>query len=151
MALKRVTLRDIANACGFSRNTVSKVFNNRGSVPEATRNIILKKAREMGYYQLPGDASESYESEKGNVALLTSSKSISHAFGVSFLRGFTNQMSRRGYNLKIYEIDPAEVESRLLPPHLHLPDMSGLVAIELFDKDYLAMLSSLKLVHNLSW
>ena len=143
MALKRVTLLDIANACGFSRNTVSKVFNNRGDVPEATRNIILKKAREMGYYQLPGGNSESYESEKGNVALLTSSNSISHAFGVSFLRGFTNQMSRRGYNLKIYEIDPAEVESRLLPPHLHLPDMSGLVGIELFDKDYLAMLSSL--------
>lgn len=37
MAAKKITMQDIADACGLSRNTVSKVFNGRGSVPEATR------------------------------------------------------------------------------------------------------------------
>ena len=31
MANKRVTMQDIADACGLSRNTVSKVFNGRGA------------------------------------------------------------------------------------------------------------------------
>ena len=49
MAVKRVTMQDIAAACGLSRNTVSKVFNERGSVPEGTRRLVLAKARELGY------------------------------------------------------------------------------------------------------
>ena len=50
MAMKRITMQDIADACGLSRNTVSKVFNDRGSVPEATRQQVLAKARELGLY-----------------------------------------------------------------------------------------------------
>ena len=53
MALKRVTIQQIADACGLSRNTVSKVFNNRGAVPEATKKAVIQKAQELGYYQLP--------------------------------------------------------------------------------------------------
>ncbi|MBP5295662.1 MAG: LacI family DNA-binding transcriptional regulator [Lachnospiraceae bacterium] len=143
MALKRVTIQDIANACGFSRNTVSKVFNNRGSVPEATRKTILQKARELGYYQLPGNDAETESAPKGNIALLTGSHSLTHAFGVAFLRGFTNQMSRRGYNLKIYEVCESELENLLLPPHLSLAEVSGILSIELFNRTYLNMLSSL--------
>ena len=37
MAYKRVTVQDIADACSLSRNTVSRVFNDRGAVPEETR------------------------------------------------------------------------------------------------------------------
>ena len=49
MANKRVTMQDIADACGLSRNTVSKVFNGRGAVPPGTRSLILQKASELGY------------------------------------------------------------------------------------------------------
>ena len=51
MAAKRVTMQDIADACGFSRNTISKAFNARGGIPEATRRMILAKADELGYRQ----------------------------------------------------------------------------------------------------
>ena len=53
MAVRRVTMQDIADACGLSRNTVSKIFNNRGSVPQATQELVLKKAQELGYIQPP--------------------------------------------------------------------------------------------------
>ena len=36
MARKRITMQDIAQACGLSRNTVSKVFNDRGAVSSTT-------------------------------------------------------------------------------------------------------------------
>ena len=39
----RVTIQDIADALGLSRNTVSKAINNTGILAEATKEKILKK------------------------------------------------------------------------------------------------------------
>ncbi len=47
----RVTIQDIADALGVSRNTVSKAINNTGLLADATRERVLKKAVEMGYKQ----------------------------------------------------------------------------------------------------
>ena len=47
----RITIQDIADALGLSRNTVSKAINNTGVLAEATREKVLKKAVEMGYKQ----------------------------------------------------------------------------------------------------
>ena len=141
MALKRVTMQDIADACSLSRNTVSKVFNGRGSVPEATRKQVLAKARELGYSQSPaGDAAGS----GGNIALLTQHKLLSHSFGAFFITSFTDQICRAGYTVKIYEISPAEIAERRLPPHLDLSQTAGFLGIELFDREYLDMICSLK-------
>ena len=48
---KKVTIQDIADALGISRNTVSKAINNSEGLAEATREKILQKAVEMGYKQ----------------------------------------------------------------------------------------------------
>ena len=48
---ERVTIQDIADALGLSRNTVSKAINNTGILADATRERILQKAVEMGYKQ----------------------------------------------------------------------------------------------------
>lgn len=48
---ERVTLQDIADALGVSRNTVSKAINNTGVLAEATREKVLAKAVDMGYKQ----------------------------------------------------------------------------------------------------
>ena len=47
----RITIQDIADALGISRNTVSKAINNTGILADATREKVLKKAAEMGYKQ----------------------------------------------------------------------------------------------------
>ena len=47
----KVTIQDIADALGLSRNTVSKAINNTGVLADATRDRILAKAVEMGYKQ----------------------------------------------------------------------------------------------------
>ena len=52
----RVTMQDIADALGLSRNTVSKAINNTGIIAPGTRELILRKAMEMGYRQF-SDAS----------------------------------------------------------------------------------------------
>ena len=46
---RTLTLRDVSEASGVSEMTVSRVLRNRGDVSEATREKVLKAARELGY------------------------------------------------------------------------------------------------------
>ena len=42
--MKKVTIQDIADELGISRNTVSKAINNSDGLADATRERILQKA-----------------------------------------------------------------------------------------------------------
>ena len=143
MALKKITMQDIADACGLSRNTVSKVFNGRGDVPEATKARVLLKAKELGYHQAPAVEETVPAVQGGQVALLTQKKALSHTFGAFFITSFTDQISRRGYTMKIYEVSRKEIRDRQLPPGLDLEETRGFLGIELFDRDYLDMICGL--------
>ena len=48
-ATGRVTLKDIAEQCGYTANTVSRALRNDKKLPENTRLTIQRLAREMGY------------------------------------------------------------------------------------------------------
>ena len=146
MPAKRITMQDIADACGLSRNTVSKVFNDRGAVPEATRQMILAKARELGYSQLPpGLSVPGIQSASQTIALLCGGKLMSHHFGNYFISAFADTVSRSGNMLKLFEVSPAELLEKRLPPHF-LPDqIAGILCIELFNRPYLDMLCDLGL------
>lgn len=135
MAAKKITMQDIADACGLSRNTVSKVFNGRGSVPEATRQQVLEKARQMGYRQLP--AAEDRPAVHGrSIALLTLCMPGRNHYGSNFISSFANRMSRAGYTLMIYEIQPDEHRDCRLPANFVLGNTAGILCIEMFDRRY---------------
>ena len=144
MALRRVTIQDIADACGLSRNTVSKVFNGRGAVQEATRQAVLRKAQELGYGQFPEEMSVAPMAGGKSVALLTQRKLLSHNFGAFFITSFTDAISRSGYTIKMYEISTEELTGKTLPPHLNLEDTAGFLGIELFDREYQEMICTLQ-------
>ena len=145
MPNKRVTMQDIADACGLSRNTVSKVFNGRGAVPAATRALILQKAGELGY-GLPAAEKEAVSQPAGgSIALLTSNMPADYHFGTFFITTFTDQICRAGYTLRMFEISAAELKNQQLPPHFLPEQMAGIVAIELFDTDYLNRICALSL------
>ena len=110
--MKRITMQDIADACGLSRNTVSKIFNERGEVPEATRKMVLEKARQLGYYQLPAKE-EPAVVYGGTIAVLTQNKLLSHNFGAYFITSFTDHISRAGYTMQMYKVSPEEIEDFL--------------------------------------
>lgn len=46
---RRVTLKDIAQACGYSANTVSRALRDDKKLPESTRQTIQHLAQAMGY------------------------------------------------------------------------------------------------------
>lgn len=144
MAVKRVTMKDIANACGLSRFTVSKVFNGNGSVPEATRRAVIAKAEELGYGRPPESALQNAEpAPQRSVALLTQHKLLTHNFGAYFLTSFTDQLSRMGYSLKLFEVSPEEIDAKKLPPHFESESVLGILCIELFNREYQDMVAGL--------
>lgn len=146
MAHKRITMQQLADACGLSRNTVSKIFNDRGSVPETTRQAVLQKAREVGYYQaFEEDFSRPEIPKLQNIALLTQKIPVDAHFGTFFLPAFTERLSRAGYMLTMYEITPEELRTFALPSHMVLEQTAGISVIEMFDPQYLNMLCSLGL------
>ena len=46
---KRITVKDIATLAGVSKGTVDRVLHNRGEVSEASREKVMKIARQIGY------------------------------------------------------------------------------------------------------
>lgn len=145
MVHKRVTMQDIADACGLSRNTVSKIFNDRGMVPDATKKLVLQKAQELGYYQVPDVETDTTPPRTKNIALLTSRMPKDYHFGILIIPVFAEQLSRNGYTLMIYEVSPDELRERRLPSHMLLSQTAGILGIELFDCGYIDMLCALNL------
>lgn len=118
-------MQDIADACGLSRNTVSKIFNGREGVPDSTRDLVLTKAQELGYHQAADAAPQAGQTSSGrNIALLTHSKPLNHNFGSLFITNFTDQICRSNYNLKVFEISDREYAQKVLPPRLVLEDIA---------------------------
>ncbi len=143
MAMKRVTMADIAEACGLSRNTVSKIFNNRGAVPDTTKQTVLRKAQEMGYHIVPEAEASPAVARNRNIALLTTHMPTNYHFGTFLISAFADQLSREGYVLTMCEITPEELAAKRLPSHISVDQTAGILAIELFDRDYHEMLCDL--------
>ncbi len=154
--MKRVTIQDIADALGISRNTVSKAINNSGGLAEATRDRILKKAVEMGYKQfsyvsmLTDDAlTEAGLRPSGGareIALLTGSFfTQSNHFASLMVDCLMRELQRVGYTLKLHFVSPADMEALTLPPTFIKEEAAAILCIEMFDYAYDRMLCDLGL------
>ena len=154
--MKRVTIQDIADALGISRNTVSKAINNSDGLADATREKILQKAVEMGYKPLSYVASLSRGSvsamitdmarDSGDIALFTAS--IFHQgnhFANLMLDRIRQELSQLGYTLSIHLVDRENIAQLTLPATFQREMSSAIMCIEMFDWDYGEMLCGLDL------
>lgn len=144
----RVTIQDIADELGLSRNTVSKAINNTGVLSEATRKKVLEKAVAMGYKQfsymdLSFLDNPSTKKDKGDIALLTASFLNNSHFASTMLDKFQAETSQIGYSMSIHNVSPIDLKEKKLPASFNKGNTAGIVCIELFDVDYCKMLSSL--------
>ena len=162
----RVTMQDIADALGLSRNTVSKAINHTGIIADSTRELILRKAVEMGYRQfsdagsaglsIPGEAegrqgpearllspSAPALSDKKEIALLTASMPGNSHFAVTTLDRMQQIFSSLGDSMTIYQLLPQQIEDLQLPGSLYTDKIAGIFCIELFNYEYCRMLSTL--------
>ncbi|WP_018750598.1 LacI family DNA-binding transcriptional regulator [Paenibacillus sanguinis] len=131
----KVTIQDIADSLGLSRNTVSKALNNNLSIPDETRNKVIRKAIEMNYKQF------AYKS--GNIALLTANMPNNSHFGTSLLSGLEQKISSKGFNLSIHMVRENELNTLALPVNFDKSKVDGIVCIEMFNKSYSDFITSL--------
>ncbi|MGC9772788.1 LacI family DNA-binding transcriptional regulator [Fervidobacterium islandicum] len=98
-----MTVKEIANLCGVSVATVSRVFNEPEKVKPETRERVLEVAQKYGY--MPHAIAKSLRTKKTGVYSLTVMSSVELVFEDSyvskFLRGAVKYFSSKGLKLII--------------------------------------------------
>ena len=149
--MKRVTIQDIADELGISRNTVSKAINNAGGLAAATREKILQKATEMGYKQfsyIKAQATAAVEREaprRGDIALLFGDTIDGSHFASLMLDKLKKELSLLGYTLTSHRVEQDNFLSLALPFTFDPGKAQAIVCIEMFDRAYDEMICALGL------
>lgn len=142
----RVTMQDIADSLGLSRNTVSKAFNNTGVIAESTKDLILRKAAEMGYKNSSGSAMPNafpIASDKKEIAMLTCYIPGGSHFAVTTIDRIQQNLSSCGYSLTFYRVTHSELTDLRLPGSFSTDKVAAIFCMELFSYEYCEMLCSL--------
>ena len=149
--MKKVTIQDIADELGVSRNTVSKAINNAEGLAEATRERILHKAIEMGYKQFsyikaqssaaPGQEAQ----DRGEIALLLGDAIDGAHFASLMLDKLKRDLSQWGYTLVSHRVERDNFLCRTLPFTFDPRKSRAVVCIEMFDRAYDEMICTLGL------
>ena len=152
---KKVTIQDIADELGISRNTVSKAINNSGGLAPATREKIIQKAMEMDYKQfsyvksLAGITSSGIDSNtsateyQGEIALLTGQFFNQSHFASLMLDKFQEELSSLGFTMNIHRVTERNMSDLSLPVTFRKDQIKGIICIEMFDRRYDDMLCTL--------
>lgn len=156
---KRVTIQDIADALGLSRNTVSKAINNTGVLADATKEKILQKAMEMGYKTFSYANSQSginiavpdpffsaaAGSARREIALFVGGFLDTSHFASTMLDKFQYELSLLGYSMTMHRIIPENFDALSLPLSFHKETTAAILCVEVFHHPYCQMLCSLGL------
>lgn len=144
--LKRVTLRDIADAVGVTPMTVSRALRNQARISEAMRGKIQAKALELGYQPDPAlTALVHYRHNRMEVPVRASlawlnfwpdpQKWRQYREFVHYWEGAETAAKRQGFHLEEFIVDPAMTPKRMaqilytrnvrgviIPPGLYPPE-----------------------------
>ena len=141
---KKVTIQDIADALGISRNTVSKAINNSEGLADATREKILQKAVEMGYKQFSyfstfaavSDAGVggglSISGYQGEIALLTSAFLTQSHFASTMLDKFQGEIAQLGYTMNTHRVTSANLKEKSLPLSFRPDQVKAIICIAVY-------------------
>lgn len=138
---KTVRQADIAEALGVSIVTVSKALAGKSGVGPALREEILKKAKELGYENVPGSAAR--YTGNFNLALIFHEKYVE--LNASFYSKLTHQITLCAMNAGCYimsEIISRDMEqSMTLPRLVSESKVEGVIVLGHFAPSYIDFLS----------
>lgn len=93
---RQPTLSDVAQRANVSKQTISRVINNKGEVSDATRQRVLEAIREIGYY--PNTLARSLVTSK-SVVIGLSVPNIDQPFFPQIARGVEDAAAGSGYSV----------------------------------------------------
>lgn len=93
---RQPTLKDVAERANVSKQTISRVINNKGEVSEATRQRVLQVIREIGYH--PNSLARSLVTSKTLVIGLAV-PNIDQPYFPQIARGVEDAAAESGYSV----------------------------------------------------
>lgn len=127
-----VTQNDIAKELNLSRITVSKVLNGTGKVNQKTRDIVINKAKEMGYKffsQIYNNTSNETESKNYRIITLLFTTSYDSSYWSRILYGISAALSKRNINNEIVLITENAKSTLDLPKSLFESNIDGIITM----------------------
>jgi LacI family transcriptional regulator len=108
---KRLSIKEFSEAIGLSVGTVSRAFNDHPSVHEATRENVLRKARELGYE--PNRAARTLATGRTwNVSLWF--PLVSDSYTVTVIEHLEDVALSDGYELMVSDLRPGAFDNERL-------------------------------------
>lgn len=136
---KAVTIKEIAEELGMSRNTVSKVLNGYPA-PEKTREAVLRKASELNYKSVNLDIDKA---RKYRVLLLSGKPLHNIEFYLPVIKSIEVGCYDSRCELFQYTYRASTTSLSSLTEHIATMKVDGILAIECFDPALIVELSRL--------
>lgn len=112
MQSKKTTIHDISKILGIDSSTVSRALNDSPRVSKKTKEIILNKAKELGY-QRNTLASNLRTNKTQTIAIVI--PRISRYFFATVIAGIEETAQNQGYNVIICQtLDSLEKEKKII-------------------------------------
>lgn len=131
-----VSMKKIAELCGVSVATVSKALNGQKDIGEETREMIKRKAEELGY--MTNSAARALKTSRTyNLGVLFEDMGglgLTHEFFASVLEGFKAEATSRGYDITFISKSLMDRTSSYLQHCKYRGfDGVGIICVDFFD------------------
>ena len=105
-ATMRVTIKDMADALGLTKSTVSRALNGYSDIAESTQLRVKRMAEKLNYQPLShAQAIKTGRTRSLGLVLQTSDHDAHRPFLAEFLAGVSNGASAEGYTLTVASAD----------------------------------------------
>lgn len=109
---KRITSHEVAHKAGVSQSTVSRAFSGDERLSKATRERVLKIARDLGYH--PNAIARSLITQRTQIIGIVASY-MSNPFFPVVLQAFTQRLHDLGWKVLLFTAGTSEDVDELLP------------------------------------
>jgi LacI family transcriptional regulator len=126
----KVKLKDIAERSGVSINTVSMAIRGMPGIKSETKEIILRVANELGYFD------QKSKIETHNIALISTSENLRDSyFYMSFQQRIMQQVHQHKYNIMVYDSVSCKNNLTDLRRMFEINSVSGIILLGDMDEN----------------
>lgn len=134
---KKVTMQDIADKLGISKNSVSQALTGKSGVSADTKRLVEKTAAELGYVY-KGKKTVSKEKRNLTIGLIATefAFSLKSFFGEIFLSIEQNAINNK-VDLLIQSISESSKEHLILPSFIEEKRVDGIIIVSHISLEYI--------------
>ncbi len=137
---QRITMKKIAEELHVSVNAVSLAVNGKNGVGKETRNRILNKAEEMGYFDAKPQYGKAFANK--NICLIIQAKYFQNSdFYSAIVLGLESEAKRKGYEVLVNFPD----KFKDIPDCLIQGRVCGIISVGKISDDYLHELKQFRI------